>query len=93
MGGRGNAQNGSYVREWRDAGDERDLSVEPGVFGGIVVGLIAAAAFNRFYRLQLPSYLGFFAGKRFVPIVTAFAAIVLGIVLAVRGFSWEARRD
>ena len=29
--------------------------------------------FNRYYRIQLPPYLGFFAGKRFVPIVTAFA--------------------
>jgi glucose PTS system EIICB or EIICBA component len=58
-------------------------SIETGVFGGIVVGLIAAAAFNRFYRLQLPSYLGFFAGKRSVPIITAFAVIVLGAVLSL----------
>ena len=41
--------------------------------------------FNRFYRIQLPQYLGFFAGKRFVPIVTALAAIAVGIVLA---FVW-----
>ena len=51
-------------------------SIETGVFGGIIVGLIAAAAFNRFYRIKLPSYLGFFAGKRSVPIITAFAVIV-----------------
>ena len=58
-------------------------SIETGVFGGIVVGLIAAVVFNRFYRLQLPSYLGFFAGKRSVPIITAFAVIVLGAVLSL----------
>src|SRR5215203_3187147 len=58
-------------------------SIETGVFGGIIVGLIAAAAFNRFYRIQLPSYLGFFAGKRSVPIITAFAAIALGAVLSL----------
>src|SRR6185436_7254513 len=58
-------------------------SIETGVFGGIVVGLIAAAAFNRFYRLELPSYLGFFAGKRSVPIITAFAVIVLGAALSL----------
>ncbi|HEX2343029.1 MAG TPA: PTS transporter subunit EIIC, partial [Vicinamibacterales bacterium] len=57
-------------------------SVETGVFGGIIVGLIAAAAFNRFFRLELPSYLGFFAGKRSVPIITAFAVIVVGAVLS-----------
>src|SRR5688572_18175682 len=32
-------------------------SIETGVFGGIIVGLIAAAAFNRFFRIKLPSYL------------------------------------
>src|SRR4051812_28747649 len=36
-------------------------SIETGVFGGILAGVIAAAAFNRFYKIKLPSYLGFFA--------------------------------
>ena len=60
-------------------------SIETGVFGGIIVGLVAATAFNRFYRIQLPSYLGFFAGKRAVPIITAFAVIIVGAVLS---FVW-----
>jgi PTS system glucose-specific IIC component len=60
-------------------------SIETGVFGGILVGLIAAAVFNRFYKVQLPSYLGFFAGKRSVPIITAFAVIAAGAVLS---FIW-----
>jgi PTS system glucose-specific IIC component len=58
-------------------------SIETGVFGGIVVGLLAAAVFNRFYRVKLPSYLGFFAGKRAVPIITAFGVIVLAAALSV----------
>src|SRR4026207_1108716 len=33
-------------------------SIDPGVFGGIIVGMTAARAFNRFYKIQLPSYLG-----------------------------------
>jgi PTS system glucose-specific IIC component len=60
-------------------------SIETGVFGGIIVGLIAAAAFNRFYKIKLPSYLGFFAGKRSVPIITAFAVIAVGAILS---FVW-----
>ena len=60
-------------------------SIETGVFGGIIVGLIAAAVFNRFYKIQLPAYLGFFAGKRAVPIVTAVAVIAVGAVLS---FVW-----
>jgi PTS system glucose-specific IIC component len=58
-------------------------SLQTGVFGGIVAGGLAAAMFNRFYRISLPPYLAFFAGKRFVPIITALAAIVLGAVLSV----------
>ncbi|HEY3258683.1 MAG TPA: PTS transporter subunit EIIC [Pseudonocardiaceae bacterium] len=57
-------------------------TLDTSVFGGIVIGGIAAYLFNRYFRIQLPPYLGFFAGKRFVPIITAFAAIALGIVLA-----------
>lgn len=60
-------------------------SIETGVFGGILIGTIAAILFNRYFRLQLPAYLGFFAGKRSVPILTAFAAIFVGIALS---FVW-----
>jgi PTS system glucose-specific IIC component len=60
-------------------------SIETGVFGGIIVGLIAAAVFKRYYRIKLPSYLGFFAGKRSVPIITSFAVIIAGAVLS---FVW-----
>jgi len=58
-------------------------SIETGVFGGILVGSIAGWLFNKYYRIQLPPYLGFFAGKRFVPIVTAVACIVAGSVLSI----------
>lgn len=57
-------------------------TMDTGVFGGIMVGALAAWLFNRYYKIQLPPYLGFFAGKRFVPIVTAFAAIGLGLGLS-----------
>ncbi|MCM3408786.1 glucose-specific PTS transporter subunit IIBC [Metabacillus litoralis] len=56
-------------------------TLQTGVFGGIIVGIIAAAMYNRFFTIDLPSYLGFFAGKRFVPIVTAGATVLLGIVM------------
>ena len=60
-------------------------SIETGVFGGILIGGVAGALFNKYYRIQLPPYLGFFAGKRFVPIITAFAAIGAGVLLS---FIW-----
>ena len=58
-------------------------SIDTGVLGGIFVGGLAGWAFNRFYRIQLPEYLGFFAGKRAVPIITGFCAIALGALLSV----------
>ncbi len=58
-------------------------TMQTGVFGGILAGGLAAAMFQRFYRIALPPYLGFFAGKRFVPIITALAAIVAGVLLSV----------
>jgi PTS system glucose-specific IIC component len=60
-------------------------TIETGVFGGIIVGLIAAWAFNRFYKIQLPAYLGFFAGKRSVPIITAFLVIAAAVIMS---FIW-----
>jgi PTS system glucose-specific IIC component len=57
-------------------------SIDTGVFGGIAIGLIAGTLFVRYYKISLPQYLGFFAGKRFVPIATAFAAIALAAVLS-----------
>src|SRR5918999_1317509 len=58
-------------------------SIETGVFGGILIGAVAAILFNRFFKVQLPPYLGFFAGKRSVPILTAFAAARGGVVVSV----------
>ena len=60
-------------------------SIDTGVLGGIIIGLVAGWLFNRYYRVQLPSYLGFFSGKRLVPILTAFAAIGLGVLMS---FVW-----
>jgi PTS system glucose-specific IIC component len=58
-------------------------AMETGVFGGILAGGLAAYMFNKYYKIRLPAYLGFFAGKRFVPIVTAISAIGLGALLSV----------
>ena len=58
-------------------------TIETGVFGGILIGAIAGGLFNRYFRLQLPPYLGFFSGKRSVPILAALAAVAAGLVLSL----------
>ncbi|WP_040287449.1 maltose/glucose-specific PTS transporter subunit IIC [Sporosarcina koreensis] len=56
-------------------------TLEMGVFGGIIVGIMAGLLHNRFNKIELPQYLGFFGGSRFIPIVTAFSSIILGTVM------------
>ncbi|MGM0904151.1 MAG: glucose-specific PTS transporter subunit IIBC [Bacillota bacterium] len=58
-------------------------TLQTGVFGGIIVGILAASMYNKFFEIELPSYLGFFAGKRFVPIITAAMAILLGLAMLI----------
>lgn len=62
-----------------------EVDINTGVFGGIIIGLLAAYLYKRFYQTKLHPVLGFFAGKRFVPIVTAAAAVFVGVLL---GFIW-----
>jgi PTS system glucose-specific IIC component len=54
--------------------------INMGVFGGIAIGLIAGTLYNRFHNIKLPQVLGFFGGKRFVPIITSAAALTFAII-------------
>ncbi|MBU5593871.1 PTS transporter subunit EIIC [Amphibacillus sp. MSJ-3] len=56
-----------------------------GVFGGIIIGLIVAYLHNRFYKIEFPDALSFFSGTRFVPIISAFVGVLVGIAMA---FIW-----
>lgn len=62
-----------------------ELTINTGVFGGIIMGLLSANLYARFHQTKLHPVLGFFSGKRLVPIITAAAAILVGILL---GFVW-----
>lgn len=52
------------------------------VFAGIAVGLVTAWLFDRYHTIQLPAYLGFFGGRRFVPIVVSLACLLMGFALS-----------
>ncbi len=57
------------------------LSLQMGVFGGIIVGLGVAALHNKFYKIQLPQVLSFFGGTRFVPIISGVVYVFVGILM------------
>lgn len=54
--------------------------IDTGVIGSLVMGLITVKLHNKYHNIQLPPMLGFFGGSRFVPIITAFVAIFVGVI-------------
>ncbi|AZM89338.1 PTS transporter subunit EIIC [Streptomyces sp. W1SF4] len=58
----------------------------PGVLGGIIMGLLAAVLWQRFHRTKLVDWLGFFNGRRLVPIIMAFVGVLAGVFF---GLVWE----
>ncbi|MDR5859359.1 PTS N-acetyl-D-glucosamine transporter [Halomonas eurihalina] len=61
--------------------------INMGVLAGVIIGSVAGLIYNRYRAIQLPEYLAFFGGRRFVPIATGLAAVLLGIVF---GWGWPA---
>ncbi|WP_289105266.1 N-acetylglucosamine-specific PTS transporter subunit IIBC [uncultured Halomonas sp.] len=59
--------------------------IDMGVLAGIIMGTVAGLLYNRFKAIKLPDYLAFFGGRRFVPIATGLAGVVLGIAF---GWGW-----
>ncbi|EDY65873.2 PTS transmembrane [Streptomyces pristinaespiralis ATCC 25486] len=58
----------------------------PGVLGGILIGLLTAVVWQRYHRTRLVDWLGFFNGRRLVPIMMAFICCVLGVLF---GLLWD----
>lgn len=58
----------------------------PGVLGGILMGLLSAVLWQRFHRTRLVDWLGFFNGRRLVPIIMAFVGTLMGVFF---GLVWE----
>jgi PTS system N-acetylglucosamine-specific IIC component len=67
-----------------------DENINMAVLGGIISGIIAGLLYNRFHNIRLPQWLGFFAGRRFVPIITAATMVVLA---GVFGIVWPPIQD
>lgn len=64
--------------------------INMGVLAGVIVGVVSGLLYNKFRDIQLPQFLGFFGGKRFVPIITSLTCVVLGVIA---GFVWPMIQD
>jgi PTS system N-acetylglucosamine-specific IIC component len=60
-------------------------TINMGVLAGIISGITAGMLYNKYHNIKLPDFLGFFGGKRFVPIAASLASIVLALVF---GYIW-----
>ncbi|MDN5963310.1 MAG: PTS transporter subunit EIIC [Actinomyces sp.] len=80
------------MAQWTGAsaaeGDPKTINY--GVLGGILIGLIAAKSWERHYRQKLPDVLAFFGGRRFVPMVVSVYATCLALVMGFLypAFNW-----
>ncbi|MBA0049588.1 PTS sugar transporter subunit IIA [Streptomyces sp. AJS327] len=59
--------------------------VDAGVLGGVVMGIVVALLYQRYHRKKLPDWLGFFGGRRLVPILSSFAGLLIGVIF---GYVW-----
>ncbi|PUA35320.1 PTS sugar transporter [Paenibacillus elgii] len=62
---------------------DKDVKLNMGVLGGILAGALASYFYKKYHNIKLPDWLGFFSGKRFVPIVTSLAMVLIGIVCGI----------
>ncbi|HLR92458.1 MAG TPA: PTS transporter subunit EIIC, partial [Atopostipes sp.] len=62
-----------------------DETLNTGVFGGIIIGLVVVWLHNKFYRVKFIDALSFFQGTHFIPIISTVAGTVLGFIFA---FVW-----
>lgn len=63
------------------SGSRFDMGLLAGIFSGIAAGLI----YNKYKEIKLPQFLGFFGGKRFIPIATSLVMMLLGLFF---GWVW-----
>lgn len=67
-----------------------NAKIDMGVLAGIISGVIAANLYNKYKDIKVPQFLGFFGGKRFVPIATSMVTLILGLIA---GYVWPPIQD
>lgn len=74
-----NATIGAFLTVFNPDGS----AIDTGVVGAIVIGCMVTWLHGRYRNIQLPQFLGFFGGSRFIPIASSFLAIFVGAIFYV----------
>ncbi|HEM4973484.1 PTS transporter subunit EIIC [Streptococcus suis] len=62
---------------------DKGASIDTGVLGALAIGITVATLHNKYRKIELPAFLGFFGGSRFIPIISSFAAITIGSIFYI----------
>ncbi|MDE1693978.1 PTS transporter subunit EIIC [Streptococcus suis] len=62
---------------------DKGASIDTGVLGALTIGITVATLHNKYRKIELPAFLGFFGGSRFIPIISSFAAIAIGSIFYI----------
>lgn len=62
-----------------------DNTMNLGVMGGIILGIVVANLHNKYNMIELPEAISFFAGTHFIPIISSLAGIIIGLIMT---FVW-----
>ncbi|HFI0027756.1 TPA: PTS transporter subunit EIIC [Streptococcus suis] len=62
---------------------DKGASIDTGVLGALAIGITVATLHNKYRKIELPAFLGFFGGSRFIPIISSFAAIAIGSIFYI----------
>lgn len=74
-----NATIGAFLTVFNPEGS----AIDTGVVGAIVIGCMVTWLHGRYRNIQLPQFLGFFGGSRFIPIASSFLAIFVGALFYI----------
>ncbi|AQP54235.1 PTS glucose transporter subunit IIB [Vagococcus penaei] len=58
------------------------LTLDTGVFGGILIGLLVSYLHNKYYKIELPPVLSLFNGTRSIPAITIIASCFAGLAMS-----------
>ncbi|WFA74901.1 PTS transporter subunit EIIC [Streptococcus suis] len=62
---------------------DKGASIDTGVLGALAIGITVATLHNKYRKIELPAFLGFFGGSRFIPIISSFAAIAISSIFYI----------
>ncbi|MBO3756351.1 PTS transporter subunit EIIC [Streptococcus suis] len=62
---------------------DKGARIDTGVLGALAIGITVATLHNKYRKIELPAFLGFFGGSRFIPIISSFAAIAIGSIFYI----------